>query len=57
MYRQATSFNRWPWLVNLVVWRSRRSARLQQAMSDILNERRMPGSLLSWRGIRRMLKG
>ncbi|MDN3919917.1 NAD(P)/FAD-dependent oxidoreductase [Roseateles violae] len=57
MYRKATSFNRWPWLVDLVIWRSRRSPRLIAAMSGILNETRMPGSLLSWRGLKRLVLG
>lgn len=57
MYRKATSFNRWPWLVDLIVWRAHRSERLQRAMSDVLTEKRMPGSLISWRGLKRMLLG
>lgn len=57
MYRKATSFNRWPWLVDLVIWRSRRSPRLIGAMSAILNETRMPGSVLSWRGLKRLVLG
>ncbi|MBI5269787.1 MAG: geranylgeranyl reductase family protein [Burkholderiales bacterium] len=57
MYRQAASFNRYPALVGLMVWRARRSPRTLARLSDILNERRMPGSLLSWRGIRAMLLG
>lgn len=57
MYRKATSFNRWPWLVDLVIWRSRRSPRLIRAMSAILNETRMPGSVLSWRGLKRLVLG
>lgn len=57
MYRKAASFNRHPWLLSLVVWRARRSERIMARLSDILNERRMPGSLLSWRGLRSMLFG
>ncbi|WP_374673804.1 geranylgeranyl reductase family protein [Ideonella sp.] len=57
MYRQAASFNRHPLLVGLMVWRARRSQRTVQRLSDILNERRMPGSLLSWRGFRAMMLG
>jgi menaquinone-9 beta-reductase len=55
MYRQAASFNRFPWLVNVMIWRANRSAVIRTKLSDILGERRMPGSLLSWRGLRRML--
>lgn len=55
MYRQAASFNRFPWLINLMVWRARQSPRVLAKLSDILNERRLPGSLLTWRGVRTML--
>jgi menaquinone-9 beta-reductase len=57
MYRKAASFNRYPWLVSLVVWRALHSRRTIARMSDILNERRMPGSLLSWRGFKGMMFG
>jgi flavin-dependent dehydrogenase len=55
-YRQAASFNRLPWLVSLIIWRARHSPRLKAKFSDILNERRLPGSLLTWRGFRNMLR-
>jgi flavin-dependent dehydrogenase len=57
MYRKAASFNRHPVLVSLVIWRARRSQRVVDRLSDILNERRMPGSLLSWRGFKGMMFG
>lgn len=57
MYRKAASFNRYPFLVSLVIWRARRSERVLTRLSDILNERRMPGSLLSWRGFKGMMFG
>ncbi len=57
MYQQATSFNRHPWLLNPVIWRAQRSARIQRALSDILAERRHAGSLISWRGLKGMLWG
>jgi menaquinone-9 beta-reductase len=57
MYRKAASFNRHPVLISLVIWRARRSERIVARLSDILNERRMPGSLLSWRGIKGILFG
>jgi len=57
MYRKATSFNRWPWLVDLVVWRARRSPRLIRAFAGVLDETRMPGSVLSWRGVKRLVLG
>lgn len=57
MYRKAASFNRYPLLVRLVVWRARRSPRMVARLSDILNERRLPGSLLSWRGLKGLIRG
>jgi menaquinone-9 beta-reductase len=57
MYRKAASFNRHPVLVSMVVWRARHSERVVARLSDILNERRMPGSLLSWRGFKGMMFG
>lgn len=57
MYRKAASFNRHPWLLSLLVWRARGSARMVARCADILGERRMPGSLLSWRGVRAFFRG
>jgi geranylgeranyl reductase family protein len=54
-YRQAASFNRWPGLVNLIIWRAGRSPRIAAKLGDVLNERRLPGSLLTLRGLRNML--
>jgi len=56
MYLKAASFNRHPWLLNLMVWRARRSARIISRLADILAERRMPGTLLSWRGLKALLR-
>ena len=55
MYRKAASFNRAPWLISVVIWRARRSPQLAAKLGDILNERRLPGTLLSWRGLRSVL--
>jgi menaquinone-9 beta-reductase len=52
MYRRAASFNRSPWLIDLVIWRAQGRPRVIAGLADILAERRMPGSLLSWRGLR-----
>jgi hypothetical protein len=57
MYRRAASFNRYPWLINLVIWRAKGSTNIRARLADILAERRMPGSLLSWRGLRRLVLG
>jgi flavin-dependent dehydrogenase len=55
-YRQAGSFNRFPWLADLVIWRARRSPRIQAKLADVLNETRLPGSLLTWRAVRNLIK-
>lgn len=57
MYRKATQFNRWPWMIDLVIWRAHKSTRFIKLMSDVLAERRLPGTLLSWRGVKRFLLG
>ena len=57
MYRKAASFNRHPWLLSLLVWRAKGSPRMIARFADILGERRMPGSLLSWRGVRALFRG
>jgi menaquinone-9 beta-reductase len=57
LYRKAGGFNRTPWLISLVIWRAKRSPRIVRALSDILAERRQPGSLFSWRGLKGMLLG
>jgi menaquinone-9 beta-reductase len=57
LYRKAASFNRHPGLISLVVWRARHSRRTIARLADILNERRMPASLFSWRGLKGMLLG
>ncbi len=57
LYRKASHFNRWPWMIDLAIWRAQRSPRIIGLMGDVLAERRMPDSLLSWRGIKRMILG
>jgi len=57
MYRKAAQFNRWPWMIDVAIWRARKSPRLIHLMSDVLAERRMPDSLLSWRGLKRLIWG
>lgn len=57
MYRKAASFNQHPWLLNLVIWRAQHSPRIVLALADILAERRLSGSLISWRGLRGLLLG
>lgn len=57
LYRKAMQFNRWPWMIDLAIWRARTSPRIVGLMSDVLAERRLPDSLLSWRGIKRLVRG
>lgn len=52
MYRRASIFYRYPWLLSFLVWRARNNPRAIAALADILAERRMPGSPLSWRGLK-----
>lgn len=52
MYRRAGSFNRYPWLLSVLIWRAKNKPRAIAMLADILAERRMPGSLLSWRGLK-----
>ncbi len=56
-YRQAGSFNRHPWLADLVIWRARHSPLIQAKLADVLNERRLPGGLFTWRALRNLIAG
>jgi menaquinone-9 beta-reductase len=55
-YRQAGSFNRHPWLADLVIWRARHSPLIQSKLADVLNETRLPGGLLTWRALRNFVR-
>ncbi len=55
-YRQAGSFNRHPWLADLVIWRARHSPLIQAKLADVLNETRLPGGLLTWRALRNFVR-
>ena len=54
LYEHANQVNADPWLVDLLIWRARRSPRLLQRMSGILNETNNPGNLFSLKGLRRL---
>jgi geranylgeranyl reductase family protein len=56
-YRQAGGFNRHPWLADLVIRRAQHSPRIQAKLADVLNERRLPGGLFTWRALRNLLAG
>ena len=54
LYQRANLVNRHPWLIDLLIWRARKSARLVQRMSGVLNETSNPGHLISVRGVMRL---
>ena len=56
-YAQAASFNRHPRFVDFLVRRGMASARVRAKIAEVLAEKRLPGSLLSWRGVRTLLLG
>ena len=55
MYETASHVNHRPWLVDLVVWRARKSPRILARMSGMLEETQNPGRLFSWRGMRKLM--
>jgi geranylgeranyl reductase family protein len=54
LYEKANRVNRFPWLADLVIWRGRKSERVLQRMSGVLNETNNPGHLVSLSGMRRL---
>jgi geranylgeranyl reductase family protein len=54
LYQRANSVNRYPWLVDLLIWRAKRNAGLVRRMSGVLNETSNPGNLVSFKGFRRL---
>ena len=55
MYEVGSHVNHWPWLVDLVVWRARKSPRILNRMAGMLEETQNPGRLFSWRGISKLM--
>jgi menaquinone-9 beta-reductase len=55
LYEHATHVNHRPWLVDLVVWRARKSERILRRMAGVLDETQNPGRLLSLRGLTKLL--
>ena len=55
MYETASHVNHRPWIADLVVWRARKSPRILQRMSGMLEETQNPGRLFSWRGITKLM--
>jgi hypothetical protein len=54
LYERANRVNAYPWLVDLLIWRARKSARLLQRMSGVLNETANPGQLFTFKGFTRL---
>ena len=54
LYQRANSVNRYPWLVDLLIWRAKRNTGLVRRMSGVLNETSNPGNLVSFKGFRRL---
>lgn len=54
LYELGNRVNRYPWLIDLLIWRARKSARLLQRMAGVLNETSNPGQLFSAKGVVRL---
>jgi geranylgeranyl reductase family protein len=53
-YERGNRVNAHPWLVDLLIWRARKSERLLQRMAGVLNETAHPGQLLTAKGLFRL---
>jgi geranylgeranyl reductase family protein len=54
LYERANHVNAHPWLADLLIWRARRSARLQRRMAGVLEETSNPGHLMTFKGVYRL---
>ncbi|HET9642300.1 MAG TPA: geranylgeranyl reductase family protein [Burkholderiaceae bacterium] len=54
LYEKANKVNAHPWLADLLIWRAKKSERLLQRMSGVLNETSNPGHLVTFKGITRL---
>ena len=54
LYQRANMVNRYPWLIDLLIWRARKSPRIVRRMSGVLNETSNPGHLISFKGLARL---
>ncbi len=54
LYARANKVNSHPWLADLLIWRAKRSERLLQRMSGVLNETSNPGHLVTLKGMLRL---
>jgi flavin-dependent dehydrogenase len=54
LYARANKVNSHPWLADLLIWRAKKSERLLQRMSGVLNETSNPGNLVTLKGMLRL---
>ena len=54
LYQRANRVNRHPWLADLLIWRARKSERLRQRMTGVLDETSNPGHLVTVKGLVRL---
>jgi menaquinone-9 beta-reductase len=54
LYERGNRVNAYPWLIDLLIWRARKSRKLVQRMSGVLNETSHPGQLFTFKGVRRL---
>ncbi|MET0332981.1 MAG: geranylgeranyl reductase family protein [Rhizobacter sp.] len=54
LYERGNRVNAHPWLIDLLVWRARKSERLVNRMASVLNETGNPGQLLTAKGFFRL---
>lgn len=54
LYERANRVNQQPWLIDLLIWRARRSDRLRRRMAGVLEETSNPGNLMTFKGIYRL---
>ncbi len=55
LYERAAQVNHHPWLIDLVLWRARRSPGILRRMTGVLEETQNPGRLISWRGLSKLM--
>jgi len=54
LYERANQVNAHPWLIDLLIWRANKSARILRRMEGVLEETGNPGNLVSLRGLSRL---
>ena len=54
LYQRASRVNDHPWLIDLLIWRAKRSPRILRRMEGVLEETGNPGNLVSLRGLTRL---